>query len=302
MESRPPKRIRKLVDRYLNPMKSWDQGLDHEMRALLRDSEAGRDYYNQSIVTHRLLVSGDAEEATGFERERLFMAISGVELPERAPDGAFWARFAGILGAAAAVLIFALQPVDRLSLRSGPGTSDYIGSRGHQQNTTLVGLDIAGVDRSGRAYEIDTATVASAGVKVADGIRLSYTNEAKGLGYLFVFGVQRGNDFVWYAPDPKEGTSVQIKRGKTQALFEVDAAAPHRPGALRIIALFTTRPVALKRVKALGADFFLKSVRRGLHTRIYKALGLDRRRDVVSVRETVIQPPTKPKPKTPDGR
>ena len=73
MESRTPKNIRKLVDRYLDPTRSWDPKRDKTMRALLRESEAGRRYYNQAIITHRLMVSGDAEKQTGFEEKRLFL-------------------------------------------------------------------------------------------------------------------------------------------------------------------------------------------------------------------------------------
>ncbi len=288
MESPPHKRIRKLVDRYLNPTKRWTRGLDVEMRGLLRKSEAGRSYYNQAIVTHRLLVSGDAASATGFEEKRLFVAVSQVSVPDRAPDRAFWARFASVVAMAAAVMFFALQPPDRLVTQSGQNT-EYIGSRGGPQNTILVGLDIEGVDAQGREYEIDTAKVASTGVKQGDAIRFSYTNEVKEIGYLFVFAVQQDNDFKWYAPIPSEGQSMKIKVGKAVSLFEVDAVSPHRAGPVRIIALFTTKPVKLKDVLAMGPSAFGGDMNR-LRKRIYQTLRLDRTRDTVSVRETVIQP------------
>ena len=296
MESPTPKQLTRLVDRYLNPQKKWDAKLDAQMREGLRQSEAGRAYYNERVIAHRLMVSGDGETPSGFESERMLHALLEGAAPSQTVERAFWVRFGSMLAGAAAVLAVAIQFPAQTDETSTGATSElvdgqraqgeYIGARGTENKELPAGLGISGVPIAGDvAYEI----VASQGIKHSDSIRLSYRNADPRLGHLFVFAMQEGGEILWYLPIPAERQSASIKVGK-ESLFDISLSDSHKTGKLRVFALFTRWPVALTDVKraAEGVTMLMSEDRSLVTGKLYHALDLDLQTDVVTVLDTTI--------------
>jgi len=296
MESPTPKKLARLVDRYLDPQKKWDAKLDAKMRDGLRQSESGRAYYNERVTAHRLMTSGDAEAPSGFESERMLHAILEGSAPVASTDQKFWVRFGSILAGAAAVFAVTVQfPDAPTTTSSGTDTElvdgqkpqgEYIGSRGTENKELPAGLGVSGVPiASDVPYEI----VASQGVNLADSIRLSYRNTDTNLKYLFVFAMQDGGKVLWYLPLPAERQSASIKVGK-ESLFDIGLSDSHQTGKLRVFALFTKSALALTDVEkaADGVSMLMSKNRAIVQGKLFHDLGLDLQTEIITVLDTTI--------------
>lgn len=247
MSATPHRRTRKLIGRYLDARRSWDAPRDRQLREHLRDCDDCSSVYDRAVVAHRLMVSGEADEPTGFERSRAQAAILGESPFRQRPRPGTWLGLAGAAAAAALLVALAL-PSSRL------GDDEYFAPRGPDGTPVLVGLDVTGVTgRAGDEYEV----IASGAAFRDDFLRFAYSNERDDLGHLFVFGLQRGQEPIWYAPLPSERTSLAIGQGRLVVLrsgqrqpFEVGLAEPHVLGRLRLVAIFSRAALELDAVEA----------------------------------------------------
>lgn len=242
-----PRQARVLTRRYLDPRKTWRVADERALRALLRTSAAAAAHHRAQIVRHRLLAGGASGAPSGFELRRLGDAAVAAALgggPVTARTKAWrglWA-LVGALGAAALIVV-ATRPG---SVEVNDDHNGHLQARGLGDGAwpeERVGLGIGGVTAEGGEYE----AIATAELYGDDWLRLSYTNEKSGLGWLFVVALQPdrapGERVVWIAPTPEEGQSLAITVTRFKPLpFEVRVGARHVVGPTRIVALFTTRP------------------------------------------------------------
>ena len=249
--------VRRLVDRYLDPRRSWSGAQDRELRGHLRDCDACRRHYDRAVTLHRLMVGLAPDRQSPLEvRRATVAAVSPHPNPAPRAQSLQWrpvAAFAtlALVAAVAAVTTNLAQPEDGSPAR-GRGTDEYIGARGAAPGRTaepLVGIGLSGVTEGGREYEV----VAEGTAWLSDYLRFFYTCEDRDLRSLFVFGLQEGPVPLWYFPLPEERRSVAIQAGddaRSVALpYETSLASRHRPGPLRIVALFSERPLELAAVQ-----------------------------------------------------
>lgn len=294
MELRTPKTLARLVDRYLDPSKTWSESRDKKMRQGLRENEGARAYYNERVVGHRLLVGADPAHPSGFESERLLTSLLDGAAPERSASRAsMWIRISPLLAGAAALFIFLQPPSDttgsipNVTQSAETPHAEYLGARGVQAADIPAGLGIEGVPIAGGVgYEV----VNSAGIWIGDALRLRTLNTDPRLAYLFVFAMQAKGECLWYAPLPAEGQSLPIQQGK-RALFDiVDLKGSHDPGALRVFAIFSETPLAVDKVKSTFENnlAYLQPDTERVAAQIKEALGLNPGVAIVSINDTVI--------------
>jgi hypothetical protein len=88
-----------------------------------------------------------------------------------------------------------------------------------------------------------------------DGL-LQFTYSNRRARYLFLFGIDASGRALWYFPAPPETESVAIRGGAAGEVAAVDEPLPgstrlavnHRPGVVRVLALFTDRPLRVAEV------------------------------------------------------
>ena len=85
----------------------------------------------------------------------------------------------------------------------------------------------------------------SSALMLDDIITFSYTRVAKGIGYLALIGLQQDGRLLWYYPDYSEVQSTAIKGDNVDEPLHdgIDLSVNHRPGWLRIVALFSEHPL-----------------------------------------------------------
>ncbi len=286
MASRAARRATALVRRYLDPGRSWDAGLDAELRALLRTDEAARERYRRGVTAHRLMTSGSAAEPSGFERRRMMAAVvGGAAGPSRAATGrAVWAalRWPALGVAVAAGLALLLVRPPGLGEAGGDPT---LRARGGHAQGPLVGLGISGVTAGGGEYEV----VASGEAFLGDWVRFYTSNDRADISYVFVVGLQPERPVAWYAPLPPEETrSLPIPVERHHMLpMENLLAARHTTGPLRVVALFTQRPLDAEVVGRALTPAARALVSSELKAALRERLALDPS-DVVQIVETQV--------------
>ena len=239
--------VRRLVDRYLDPRRGWTPALDRQMREHLRGCDRCRGHYDRAVTLHRLMVGLPPSQPSGHELRRgMVAAISPLPLPENQRQG-LWRPIAAF---AVLALVASTALLSRETTKPA-NPDDYIGARGAAPGKTadaLVGVGVSGVTESGREYEV----VAEGTAWLSDYLRFFYTSEDRDLRYLFVFGLQDAPTPLWYFPLPEELRSVSIQAGtdarSVQLPYETGLAARHRAGPLRVVALFSERPLDLTAV------------------------------------------------------
>ena len=260
MASDPHRRSARLVARYLDPRRVWDAAQDGELRAHLDECERCRGAYRRAVMGHRLVLGADPGLPSGFEQERMLAAVLDQVAPEPARlglvssarqrlsallDQGLASMAAALLGAAAVaallVLVWPPGPAPDSGVGGGEGAAGGFQTRGDGERRVLVGIGISGVTAAYTEYEV----VASEGAHLGDYFRFSYSCERPDLHYLFLAGLQPERPVIPYAPLPPEETqSLPIHAGRTISLpFEARLAARHVAGPLRVVAIFTSRPL-----------------------------------------------------------
>ncbi|MEZ4269248.1 MAG: hypothetical protein R3F39_23065 [Myxococcota bacterium] len=292
MASQAAERATALVRRYLDPGRSWDAGLDAELRGLLREDDAARAVYRRAVTAHRLMASGSAEAPSGFEERRMMDAVVGaVAAPARqgAARGIWSAIRWPALGVAVAagLALLLVQPPGLVGEVGGEVGDPTLRARGGEVQAPLVGLGISGVTEGGAEYEV----VASGEAFLGDWVRFYTSNDRADISYVFVVGLQPDRPVAWYAPLPPEETqSLPIPVERHHMLpMENKLAARHEAGPLRVVALFTGRPLDADVVgRVLTADLSAlvsSELESALRERL--ALGAG---DVVQILETRVVP------------
>lgn len=309
MSARPPDAAARAVDplvrRYLDPRRRWTLADDARARAL-REDPAARRAWAVAIATHRALVGAPDGLPSGIEQRRqvdLALAHAGLAAAPAARAPWSWLRIVAPLSAAALALIVALN------WNTTPDTEDWIQARGMKGLGPVpaqVGLGVGGITEAGSEYE----AISSGAVHLEDWLRLSYTNQRQDLGWLFVVGLQRDGDRVVtraIAPLPEEGQSLAVTTGRFVTLpFEARLSARHTAGALRLVALFTARPLTVAEVERALADLAssaLDALPSEVEARLRDRLRLGAG-DVVQLLDTRIVPgsaaPTLPREDAPE--
>lgn len=85
-----------------------------------------------------------------------------------------------------------------------------------------------------------------------DIITFTYTRIDRKKGYLTLFGLQPGGDLLWYYPDYAEEQSLGIQGDKVDEPLGdgFKLAVNHRRGLLRIVSLFTERPIEKEEIES----------------------------------------------------
>lgn len=286
MSGRDTRRVRALVARYLDPRRSWRAAHEAEARALRRQPDGHR-VWVRAIALHRALVGAPEGLPSGVERQRqLATLLAGAGIEPARPARPWWHLAGPLTGVAAAVLVAVFW-------NTATPNDEWIRARGlsgdiHRHAT--VGVGVGGVTDDGREYE----PISSKSVRIEDWLRFSYTNESRQLGWLYLVGLQEHDDRLAIrpiAPLPDEEQSLEITRGRFRQLpFETRLASRHEPGPLRLLALFTARPLSVSEV-----DRALAALDSGAHTALPSELEAELRtrltlspNDVVQVLDTRI--------------
>jgi hypothetical protein len=133
---------------------------------------------------------------------------------------------------------------------SGPATAQAVGER--------IGLRAFCIQRIAGLPQVSGLVPAEGAVpscRTADVIKFAYTNHAQ-LGYLFLVGVDDKYAIKWYEPHPPERRSVKVKSGASDEPLAraVRLAVNHRPGQLRVFALFSARPIGAEQIEQAVAQ------------------------------------------------
>jgi hypothetical protein len=188
--------------------------------------------------------------------------------------------------------------------RRGPARARARQRRGVRAARRARRLGVGGVTEDGREYE----AIGSGAIHHEDWLRLTYTNERPELAWLFVFGLQQLDGQLALreiAPLPEEGSSLPIRAGRFVPLpFEARLSSRHALGRLRLVALFTQRPLGLEVVRqavsALDPDALVQvpsELEAALSARLALTPG-----DRIQVLDTAIVPGTATLPTARDPR
>jgi hypothetical protein len=92
----------------------------------------------------------------------------------------------------------------------------------------------------------------TASLSLDDVVTFVYTSLEPRMRYLAVFGIQEGGDIRWYYPGSSEQASIPIAGAVVdQPLRDgIRLSVFHRPGWLRVTAIFSTRPIDKKDLEA----------------------------------------------------
>jgi hypothetical protein len=102
----------------------------------------------------------------------------------------------------------------------------------------------------------DAAHVSEGGdLFIDDTITFTYTYVNESGGALALFGIQNTGEIRWYYPGYNEKMSIPIEGDKVDEPLKdgILLAVNHRPGRLRIIALFTEEPLSTEEIEAATA-------------------------------------------------
>jgi hypothetical protein len=111
-----------------------------------------------------------------------------------------------------------------------------------------------------RAFCVDggrASPISLGGACPRDGLlQFAYSNRRA--RYLLLFGIDSSGRALWYFPAPPQAESVAIRGGAGREEAALDEPLPgstrlavnHRPGPVRVLALFTQRPLRISEVAA----------------------------------------------------
>jgi hypothetical protein len=121
-----------------------------------------------------------------------------------------------------------------------------IAAKGHpMREAANIGIRVFQVSRLGEQVTETRALSAD------DVLAFTYTFAEERPGYLALFGIQEGGEVLWYYPECGQPRSIPIKGGVVDEPLQegIDLAVNHRPGWLRITALFSDEPIEVDAVE-----------------------------------------------------
>ncbi len=277
------KKYSRLVDEVITselPADKWER-----LRKHLAGCARCRARYNKAVLAERMLHGGPKAvgRPSGAEFDRIARAVvpgSGAGAWQRllqwfaAPTQRWVAT--GLVAAAAAVLVIPMlrqgQPNGDWHEHPSTGTFQPRGGKGPVELFSK-NLDGKVVPRNAglRAFclmkdqvqPLDPNGKAAPRCDRAAQLKLAVSNSG-GFKNLFLVGMDGEHELKWYAPRPPETESVAAPLESAGADVPIGAsvrlAVNHRPGPVRIFALFSDAPVSAKEVEAATEELAKKNV------------------------------------------
>jgi len=210
----------------------------------------GEHYRQHQRLEDALCAADDGPSVFALERvEARLLAASGAAQPGRGP----WSWLLLPAGAAAlALLLIAIwpagQPEHRVSLGAQVELApvEWASRGGGDAALSKVGVRMFRVQAQDKGVEEEGP------LSIDDVVTFTYTNVASDVGYLTLVGVQEGGLLLWYYPDHGEGESISIDGDRIDEPLAdgIRLGVNHRPGWLRISALFSAAPLGREEVEA----------------------------------------------------
>ncbi len=271
-----PPRFAKMIDGLLlgDALSAKQQA---ELDAALRGQQGVKAYYDRAMLAERMLSGGpealfDPSPAQLTRLESSVLDRVEVEAKQRAVTEKAKSRtgvfgwIAGLVAVGAAVLITLpmvlkeSKPQPTFSARLEPAEFQARGAPA--KHGKLVGLRVFCIDKQStppvRELVADAAQ-ASTSAKVTSSVpscslratlRFAYTNRSE-LSKLFLVGVDAASRPLWYAPVPPGHESIDVVKGVDKALPRaVRLAVNHKPGLMRVYAVFSKKALISKDVRA----------------------------------------------------
>lgn len=199
-------------------------------------------------------ITGLAEDAAALPGNQALMAdtfallAQGTGAAACRPAFVPWPRLAALCAVLAVVigLTWALSG----PWFSNPDRSSVLLSRGGVDGLPEVGLGLSGIDDEGQEYEV----VDSRGACLGHALRFYVSSRSEKLTHYFILGLQ-GNTVHWYFPSPEEGASYELPADPEQRIaamvpWEIELWKRHRVGGIKVLGLFSERPLARADVEA----------------------------------------------------
>jgi hypothetical protein len=252
-----------VVQGTLSP-KGWEQ-----LRGHLAVCQGCRKLYNRAVSVERLLAGGPKALALPAPSEllRLGDAVIAAVQPAARPSSVWgWLRWvvpAAVTAALAVVLVPPLLrhkdqgPGSPVAARpsAGPASPENHGGallaqvQAYCQPTGAVNDSTAG----GNPRLVPLGPDDSCGAD-SDLLRLSVTSAQGRYPYAFVFGLDGDLDIKWYEPGSAAASSVKLPaQAQGQVLTSIRLKPAHRAGPLRVLGLFSERPLTGTEVEAAVA-------------------------------------------------
>lgn len=216
-------------------------------------------YYRRHQMLEDAL-SGTVEGVSPFMRERILeAALAATPIHATRARRILWGRWSpmGAALAAAAMVMFLLWPLgspssSRTALPENAGLAPVhvLAAKGVPASATAdIGIRVFQVARRGDRVEEKDA------VALNDILTFTYTYAKPHDGYLAIFGVQETGEVRWYYPDYGGEKSIRIKGDRVDEPLGdgIDLRVNHTPGWLRIVAVFSDKPVSAEAVES-GVD------------------------------------------------
>lgn len=284
------RRFLRLLNRYLDPGRSWSVALDRRLRGDMAESDGLRTLYDRAITAHRLMLGLPVDTASALENERMSHVIvgslGGVVSPSPIMSNR-WLAACGAMGAAAAVALV-VAPSGDSDLPLVASDDRYVGVRsGASPAETATRIGLVGVTEDGVEYEVEANGV----VYVDDYARLNYRSSVSDLDHLFLFGLQPDADPLWYYPLPEEQQSMAIASGPGAVGQDVPdetlLSKRHAVGRWYVVGVFSDEPISWEHVQrrlgaTAGADFGVDDVAAtdAVAERVRDGLGLTARHHI----------------------
>ncbi len=263
------------------PAEKWER-----LRKHLQVCARCRARYNKLVLAERMLSGGP--KAAGTPSTAEFDRIARAVLPPSSQP--VWQRLlqwftapravaatTGLVAAAAALLIIPTlrngaapsAPSPEFQPRGGRGPVELFAK--NVDGTTAAAARTAGLRafclQQERVQALDPKGVVPPRCDRAAQLKLAISNPGN-FRRVFLVGMDGEHDVKWYAPRPPETESVaapSAPSGAEQVDVPVGAsvrlAVNHRPGPMRIFALFSDRPVSSTEVETAVKDLSSKNVK-----------------------------------------
>jgi hypothetical protein len=250
------------------------------LRTHLAGCASCRARYDRAVLAERML-HGGPNAVTAPSPGELDRIARAVLPPERTPA---WARLlqwfsahrletAGALAAAAAAVLI-------IPLVRAPGTHGEFQPRGGKGPVQLFSTDVQTGKVTARSAGLRAFCIHGEQVRAldpksnlappacerSDQMKLAVSNTGA-FGKVFLFGLDDEHDIKWYAPRPPETDSVVVPVAGPEQQVDVPVGASvrlgvnHRPGTVRIYALFSDRVVTANEVQAATDDLAKRHVK-----------------------------------------